>query len=147
MVNALSVYNNELTVAGDFTTAGGVSANRIASWNGSQWRPLGTGINGIILALSSYQGELVVGGTLFSAGGNVSAYFARWGPDCPRGDLNCDQVVDLLDVPLFVDAVLNAPVISVCESYTANVNADVEMDGTARIDGQDVVAFVALLVD
>jgi hypothetical protein len=33
-VTSMAVYNGELYVGGDFTTAGGVSANYIAKWNG-----------------------------------------------------------------------------------------------------------------
>jgi hypothetical protein len=32
--------------------------------------------------------------------GNDSAYFARWDPNCPRGDMNCDQAIDLAGTPL-----------------------------------------------
>lgn len=32
-VNALKVFNGDLIVGGEFTTAGGVSANYIAKWN------------------------------------------------------------------------------------------------------------------
>ena len=41
-VLALCVYNNELIAGGSFTTAGGISANYIAKWNGSSWSPLGS---------------------------------------------------------------------------------------------------------
>src|SRR6185436_4314872 len=47
--------NNELFVGGDFTVAGGVTANRIAKWrddffNGG-WSALGNGFNAPVLAL------------------------------------------------------------------------------------------------
>ena len=35
-----------LVAAGDFTTAGGLAASRIAVWNGSKWSPLGVGLDG-----------------------------------------------------------------------------------------------------
>ena len=38
--------------------AGGVAANHIASWNGSTWSPLGSGMNAQVLALRSATGEL-----------------------------------------------------------------------------------------
>ncbi|MCX6165400.1 MAG: hypothetical protein NTU73_11185, partial [Ignavibacteriae bacterium] len=40
-VNALTVFNNEIIVGGYFQSAGGVSANYIAKWNGTTWSPLG----------------------------------------------------------------------------------------------------------
>src|SRR5207253_83870 len=50
-VNAISVgpgpcasCPNSIYVGGFFTMAGGVSANNIARWDGSQWYPLGSGV-------------------------------------------------------------------------------------------------------
>ena len=45
-VYALVVYDNKLIAGGLFTTAGGVSANYIASWDGSSWDSLGSGMAG-----------------------------------------------------------------------------------------------------
>ena len=45
-VYALAVdASGNLYAGGDFTTAGGVSANRIAKWDGSSWSALGSGMN------------------------------------------------------------------------------------------------------
>ena len=45
-VCALTVYNGELIAGGWFTTAGGVTCNCIARWDGSAWQPLGSGMSG-----------------------------------------------------------------------------------------------------
>ena len=45
-VEALTVFNGRLVAGGWFTTAGGVSANRIAQWSGTAWSALGTGTTG-----------------------------------------------------------------------------------------------------
>jgi len=45
-VSTLAVYDNKLIAGGAFTTAGGVDANKIASWDGSSWSPLGSGMGG-----------------------------------------------------------------------------------------------------
>ena len=85
----------QLVVGGYFTTAGGVSANYIARWNGATWQPLGSGMNSDVLALTVYNGELVVGGWFTTAGGRVSAYWARWGPvlgACCFADGHCDRL-------------------------------------------------------
>ena len=37
---------NQSLRGGYFTTAGGVTANYIAKWNGSAWSALGSGMNG-----------------------------------------------------------------------------------------------------
>jgi hypothetical protein len=71
--------NGDLVVGGDFTTAGGAAANRIARWNGSAWAPLGSGLNGAVNALAVLpNGDLVVGGTFSSAGGAAANGIARW---------------------------------------------------------------------
>ena len=49
-VNALALDGSgNLYAGGDFTTAGGVSANRVAKWNGSKWSALGSGLNNVCL--------------------------------------------------------------------------------------------------
>jgi hypothetical protein len=66
--------SGELVAAGAFTVAGGVAANRIASWNGASWAPLaggvGQGVAGLAVAAS---GQLVACG---SSGG--TSYVATW---------------------------------------------------------------------
>ncbi len=69
----------ELLIAGgDFTTAGGVPANRIARWDGSSWQSLGSGMNYTVYALTVYNGELIAGGDFTTAGGVTAKYIARW---------------------------------------------------------------------
>src|SRR6202158_5493601 len=55
-VSALTLFNDgsglALYAGGSFTIAGGVPANHIARWNGTQWSPLGSGINGGINSLT-----------------------------------------------------------------------------------------------
>jgi hypothetical protein len=77
-VMALTVYDGRLVAAGDFTTAGGVSANRIAAWDGGSWSQLGPGINGTALALTVYDGKLITGGSFDSAGGTPASNIASW---------------------------------------------------------------------
>ena len=44
-VHALAMSGSDLYVGGDFSAAGGSSANRVAKWNGSAWSALGAGLN------------------------------------------------------------------------------------------------------
>jgi len=125
--------NGDLVAGGDFTTAGGLPANRIAKWNGSEWSALGSGLNSLVSGLNPTvqalavmpNGDLAVGGSFTTAGGQVSTYFARWGVptgcnQC-RGDFNRDQVFDFFDYLDFVnDFAANAP--------TADFNADTVVD-------------------
>jgi hypothetical protein len=47
---ALAVSGTNLYVGGGFTTAGEVTANYIAKWNGSAWSALGSGMNDSVAA-------------------------------------------------------------------------------------------------
>jgi hypothetical protein len=88
-VHVLSIFDDgsgpALYAGGDFTSAGGVAANRIARWNGSTWSALGTGMTGaadVIFALTVFDdggGRSLYAGGLFSAAGGVaSSHIAKW---------------------------------------------------------------------
>jgi len=77
-VFALTVYNNRLIAGGAFTTAGGVTANRIAAWDGATWSALGSGINGSVSALTVYANKLIAGGAFTTAGGVAANRIAAW---------------------------------------------------------------------
>ncbi len=94
VVNALAVFDDDgdgphpaaLFAAGAFTTAGGVSANRVAKWDGISWSPLGSGINALVSDLSVFDQDgagpnppaLYAGGWFTSAGGVSASRIARW---------------------------------------------------------------------
>ncbi|HUD49855.1 MAG TPA: hypothetical protein VMR33_23730 [Candidatus Baltobacteraceae bacterium] len=81
-VSALTVDKaDNLYAGGLFESAGGVSANNIASWNGSNWIALGAGVT-VGLEVESLVlddvGNLYVGGN-FDTAGNISANsIAKW---------------------------------------------------------------------
>ena len=93
-VNALASWdadndpaNGALLVAGgEFTTAGGAPANRVAIWNGATWAALGTGTSGTVRALCEYDEDrdgpnpprLFIGGQFDTAGGVTVNNIARW---------------------------------------------------------------------
>jgi hypothetical protein len=93
-VRALTVFDDgsgsgpALYAGGDFTTAGGLSANRIAKWNGTSWSSLGTGsANGVsstVRALTVFDDgsgggpALVAGGVFTTAGGVIANRIATW---------------------------------------------------------------------
>lgn len=58
----LTVYDGDLVAAGSFTTAGGVTTNGVARWDGTQWSSLGLDAqdNHSILAVGVYGGDLIV---------------------------------------------------------------------------------------
>jgi len=80
IIRALAVFNGELYATGEFDTAGGVAAQNIAKWNGTQWSPLTSGIDSATggYALQVFGSELFVGGAFNNAGGIASARGARW---------------------------------------------------------------------
>jgi hypothetical protein len=82
-VRCLEVHGQELLAAGDFYDIGGVSARRIALWDGTSWSPLGAGLEGDtgwpdywggVLDLAVYNGNPVAGGYFDSPCYNI----ARW---------------------------------------------------------------------
>src|SRR5688572_5017553 len=58
--------------------AGGISANNIASWNGSAWDSLGSGFNSRVLALHSYGTLLYAGGWFTASGSMPVSHIASW---------------------------------------------------------------------
>jgi hypothetical protein len=81
-VVALAVdKSSNLYAGGGFTTAGGVTANYIAKWNGSMWSALGSGsaINGVVYSLAfDNSGNLYAGGDFTTAGGATANCIAKW---------------------------------------------------------------------
>jgi len=116
-VRALAVFDEgtgsgpALYAGGGFTTAGGVSVNRIAKWDGATWSPLGSGpIDDRVFDMIEFNANpgssdgpaLYVGGhfTVSPAG---DTYLAKWQgcpveQKCDTGDLNCDGVINVSDL-------------------------------------------------
>ncbi len=109
-VGSLTVFDDgggpALYAGGNFTTAGGVTANRIAKWNGTSWSALDGGM------ISGSVGDLTVfddgrgGGPALYAGGSFSVHdagddhVARWGCEtsaCPWDCGDRNGIVDILD--------------------------------------------------
>jgi hypothetical protein len=90
-VAALTVFDDgtgpALYAGGKFTTIGGVSAARIARWDGASWAPLGAGITGsttndrveVLQVFDDGSGPALFAGGLFDqAGGQPASSIARW---------------------------------------------------------------------
>lgn len=60
--------------AQDFNMSG------IAMYDGSNWYPLGTGLNEYCRAIHSYNGEVIAGGYFTDAGGTPAQKIAKWNP-------------------------------------------------------------------
>ena len=78
--------NGDIVVAGDFATAGGVAASRIASWNGTAWAPLGAGVSlpfgafgaNVRSLLVTENGDVVAAGGLAGISGTNNLVMQRW---------------------------------------------------------------------
>jgi hypothetical protein len=70
-----------MVVAGGwFQTAGGISANRVARWDGTQWLGMGAGgMNDCVYALAPSNHALYAGGEFTTANGHTVNFIARWG--------------------------------------------------------------------
>jgi hypothetical protein len=86
-VEALAVFDDgtgpALYAGGAFATAGGVTANHIARWDGTSWSPLGSGMSGgWVYALAVFDDgtgpALYAGGDFTTAGGVAANEIARW---------------------------------------------------------------------
>ncbi len=89
-VYALTTFDDQsgngpsLIAGGDFTAAGGVAANRVASWNGTSWSALGSGVNDTVFALAAMSdptsgaSRLVATGDFTTAGGVAAQRIAQW---------------------------------------------------------------------
>lgn len=67
-----------LYVGGNFDEAGDTTANRIATWNGSNWGTLGTGTSGFVEAIAISGNDIFIGGNFSIAGGQTVNRIARW---------------------------------------------------------------------
>jgi trimeric autotransporter adhesin len=85
-VGALATLKGRLYVGGDFTTAGGVSANGLAVWDPAtrSWSAMGTGLSGqnggSTCAFAVLDGKLYAGGYFTAADGVSANNIACWDP-------------------------------------------------------------------
>ncbi len=76
--------SGEVFICGHFSTVGGLSARKIARWNGTAWSALGTGLSFVSLGGVAWHmqllgnGRLYVGGAFFRAGGAPASGIAYW---------------------------------------------------------------------
>jgi hypothetical protein len=71
----------DLFAGGEFGSAGGIDVCSVAKWNGSGWKPLGSGICGSVIQAIAFDanGNVYAGGGQFTAAGGVAAKnIARW---------------------------------------------------------------------
>jgi len=71
-----------LHAGGAFASAGGGPANDVARWDGTEWTPLGSGLDYVANAMTVFDDgtgpALYVGGAFSTAGGVAASHVARW---------------------------------------------------------------------
>ncbi len=81
-VNAIRAQGGLVYAGGSFTNASGITANRIAVWNGFAWASLGVGaangVNGTVNAILLDGADVYVGGSFSTAGGAPARAIAKW---------------------------------------------------------------------
>ena len=81
-VYALATLGNNLYAAGTFTNMGGVTAARIAKWDGTNWSALGSGVSsgnaGTVYGLTASGSNLYVGGAIRRTGDKPAYNFGCW---------------------------------------------------------------------
>lgn len=74
-------FNGKLYFGGLFTNVGGVARPSIASWNGTSYAALGSGVSGagdFVRDIAVFNDQLYVGGSFLLAGGLAANSLARW---------------------------------------------------------------------
>ncbi len=78
LIRALNHDGTNLYAGGTFTFAGTTAATNVARYDGTNWTPLGSGVNGSVYALQVFKSQVYVGGNFTSAGGAVGGNVAMW---------------------------------------------------------------------
>lgn len=77
-VYALAVFNSKLIAAGKINSSGSTNLNNIASWSGSVWQSMDSGIGNNnsdrVFALTVFNSTLIAGGRFSVAGGTTAAH-------------------------------------------------------------------------
>lgn len=74
----LFTYHNEVYAAGVFSYAGGVFADRIAKWDGTNWCGFGDTLSNGVLAVAEYNDTLYMGGAFYTIDSDTVIAFAKW---------------------------------------------------------------------
>ncbi len=79
-VYATQVFEERLVVAGVFSLAGGNPALNVAAWNGTEWQPMGDGLEGIVYSLVVHEESLYAAGSAPNPNDMNRSYslVARW---------------------------------------------------------------------
>ncbi|UKN01166.1 T9SS type A sorting domain-containing protein [Paracrocinitomix mangrovi] len=77
-IKDLTIFNDQLVMAGDFVSSAGTTLNYVGTYNGNSWDAFGSGLDSIAWCTTVYNNELYVGGEFLNAGGNGAKFIAKW---------------------------------------------------------------------
>jgi hypothetical protein len=77
-IHKLIVHDNKLYAMGVFSYAGGIPAEYIATWDGTNWCALGGNFDNVVGAGCFYNDTLCVGGGFWTIDGDSVNYIAKW---------------------------------------------------------------------
>jgi len=77
-ITALTTYDGDLIAGGTFEASGGAPGNRIALWDGLDWKGLGPGVDGRVYTLVIHDGDLCAGGDFRFADAEPVYHIANW---------------------------------------------------------------------
>jgi hypothetical protein len=72
------VFQGELYAVGSFNQAGGLTANGIAKWDGVSWSVIGSGADNVIDVIEVWNNELYIGGLFTMINGVNASGIAKW---------------------------------------------------------------------
>lgn len=92
----IALTNNYVYAGGCFTNAGGVMANNIAVWNGTNWSAMGNGPGGAVASiLVRPDGVYAAGAPFYNVSYYGSPFFSRWDGANWLGVLNYPPYTDV----------------------------------------------------
>lgn len=77
-VTDFTFYNGDLYAVGLFNYAGGVPAQNIAKWDGTNWCGLGSTFDNTINAIATWNDSIYIGGAFKLIDGDTVNYIAKW---------------------------------------------------------------------
>jgi hypothetical protein len=124
-VRDMVVFEDKLYAVGTCELAGGITADRIAKWDGEEWCGFGDVFNNSITAIEVHQGELYIGGGFSTINDDTIYRVSKW--------VGGDFVDQCGTVSSVADTELEAVELTVYPNPT-NFTATIELSGHSPQD-------------
>ena len=77
-INKMLIHHNKLYAFGDFSTAGGIHAQYIASWDGTNWCGFGSVFDNTLATGAIFKDSIYIGGFFHTIDGDSISHIAKW---------------------------------------------------------------------